>query len=223
MTDRRPGQVASHCDRLTNHLQSITLWLQAHSTVMSQLPTPARPERLVKPPGTSDPTGGIVTGGEQTLTAHLNDWLALIADLHRVASQLGHTPTHNLDAWVTANDPTLTPQAGTTRWRSMVADLGRHATLTVHALHQAWQDAYQARHTTESGLQVLDEMADLQLTVHVDRIRHLTRTARTLQRRLAPAGTQKPLIYCTNHPDRLAKYRGLELCGACYQRQQKTA
>ena len=223
MSDRRPGQVAHQCDQLATRTHDIASWLQVHSHTMSQLPTPARPERLVKPPGTSDPTGGIVTGGEQTLTGHLTQWLTLIADLHRVASQLGHTPSHNLNAWTVANDPDLTPQAGTHAWRHMVAKLGRHTVDTVHALHQAWQNAYNNRHSTATGMRVLDEMADMACTSHLNRLRHLARRARTLERRLAPSGTQKTLIYCTNHPDRLAKYRGMELCGTCYERQRQTA
>lgn len=32
---------------------------------------------------------------------------------------------------------------------------------------------------------------------------------------------QKPLVHCTNHPDRLAKYPRMRLCGSCYEKQRR--
>ena len=208
MSDRRPGQVAQHCDRLASRLTSVAEALVTSSSAMSSLPPPRRPERLVKPPGTSDPTAGTVTQGETTLVSLLDRYVELCADVVSVAAQLGVRPdAGDLDGWAKANDPTLMPQPGTQSWRYMVASINRTVVGTVAATRHAWDDLHASRHTTGGGMQVLDEMRDMACSVHLDRLRHLSKRAGALHRQLTPGAKQPRLVYCVNHTDRLARYR----------------
>jgi len=223
MSDRRPGQVAQHCDRLASRLTWVADALVSSSSAMSSLPPPRRPERLVKPPGTSDPTAGTVTQGETTLVAHLDRYVELCADVVSVAAQLGVRPDGDLDAWTKANDPQLTPQPGTQSWRYMVASINRTVVGTVTATRHAWDDLHASRHTTDGGLQVLDEMRDMACSVHLDRLRHLSKRAGALHRQLTPGAKQPRLVYCVNHTDKLARSARSELCDACQKAQQRAS
>lgn len=221
MSDRRPEQAVRHTQQLADNFTVIARLLLGWSSRIGQMPPKARPERLVKPPGTSDPTAAVYVGGETAFLSLVDRYLELVADVTTVTRNLGGNPNITLDGWTILNDP---PPAGTERWRQAIRDTHHQTILIVDHLDHAWHTAYQQRHTVEADMQVLDEMADMSVTQHLDRISHLNRRSRTLARQLAPGqARQKRMVYCRHHPDREAKYRGKELCGGCYERQRTNA
>jgi hypothetical protein len=219
VSDRRPEQAARHVEQLTDNLTAVARLLIGWSSRIGQMPPPRRPERLVKPPGTSDPTSATYVGGETAFLALTDRYRELIVDTMTVTRHLGGNPPVQLDSWTVLQDP---PPAGTERWRNAVRGTHRQALLIVLELQAAWETAYADRYTTEAGMQVLDEMADLYLSNHLERIGTLNRKSRTLARQLNPGpARQKPLVYCRNHNDRLARYPRKQLCDACYQAERK--
>lgn len=221
MSDRRPEQATRHTQQLTDNLTTIARLLLGWSARIGQMPPARRPERLVKPPGTSDPVAATYVGGETAFLGLVDRYLELVTDTNTVCRNLGGQPDITLDGWTILNDP---PPAGTQRWRNAIRDTHTQTILIVDELDRAWRAAYDNRHTIEADMQVLDEMADMAVTQHLDRIQQLNRRSRTLARQLAPGkAKQKPLVYCQHHPDTLARSARSQLCEACYKAQQRAA
>jgi hypothetical protein len=220
VSDRRPEQAARHVEQLTDNLTQIARLLIGWSSRIGQMPPPRRPERLVKPPGTSDPTSATYVGGETAYLGMVDRYLDLIVDTNLVCRNLGGDPAVTLAGWAILNDP---PPAGTERWRNAIRDVHHQTIRIVDELERAWHAKYELRYQhTQAGLVVLDEMLDIHVTNDIDLIAKLSQRSRTLARQLNPGpARQKPLVYCTNHTDRLARYRGKELCDACYQAERK--
>lgn len=164
------------------------------------------------------------------ITHHIADWLPepldTLVELPNPAGpdeppltllRLAHEPVEDDDTRPRGLLRTMPP---THRHHRLTVDAGAYAlTIIAGAIQDAWWSAWN------------DATDDFVLNVVVRQLEELRRETRRLASNLlawnapptAACAPQPELVYCRHHPDKLAKYRKLQLCGACYQRRQRAA
>jgi hypothetical protein len=168
-------------------------------------PTPAGTSRRT---GISRPVEQAVLAWELEIQKAVTELWELVATSHSVTSELAldlHAPPEP-PTWVTANGRTLVArdpagcrrdiQAAAAYLADVVDTVTERLRSTTHDAH----DGVTARATLIGGM-----------------------VKRLHTRHATPPSRQRALIYCIQHPDKLAKYRGLQLCAACRQAQRRAS
>lgn len=234
VTDRdpRPDHVAADLRRAAGHIDAIAERL-AGLQALDPIDRPRRELVRSRRTGPSDPTGGRLVAYESGLDWHLRQLVGWIEvrqpDGHEV---LQPGAVHALEDLATnlGGTSVLSPHATRVREAGVATPHGRRAlrrlTVAIHGalaeVHDGWHQLHQSRWVTTDRGVVLDEDADRDASFTASAISTLARDLARLARRLDPPKPVQPkLVYCLNHPDELAKYPKLQLCGACYERQRR--
>lgn len=221
---------ANKVDRYIGHLY------RAYDDIVDQLATRSveaandtrRTQKLRRAPKTvSDPTGGPLIAWESDLETKVDRLCSLVAKTVSLAEACGMPVNEPLDDWmrIMDDDNQSRPLVQSRAWRSQVREAGRLATAATTCLHDGWRQLWTDRWITHpQGGQTLDEVHELWCVELAGEVDLLARTAKRLAGSLEQKAARQPdLVYCLHHPDKLAKYRKLGLCGACYEQERRAS
>lgn len=233
VTDYLPRAVQQRCSGIATNVDRAADLMIARSCDLSDLPTPAGPELEGRSPShRPDPTGSKLAAAEKTMEGHL-DRLATVTSrcVSLAQSEFERELTTPLHWWTLLLDDEQRLPISDRRWRTMVRGVVTLVHEATTEIHEGWRELWDSRWDDTGGMTVLNVEVELrarQLGGAGDEgaIHRTVVLSRKLARNLEPArpAAQKDLVWCRHHPDKLAgKYRSLELCDACYARQQRAS
>jgi hypothetical protein len=223
---RRPQQVARACHTITTRTtEAVRLLLTIDR--MTALPSPPRPERLVRAPGRPDPTLATLLAGERTVDVHLDRLATLTRRLVATAVDTYGTPAPDTAALDLLDGDQRPPCYGAhaVEWRRMLEQVAQLIACTVVAVQQGWRDHYDGCESDVSGMAAVDPMADLESERLAQDLEQLARRASRLAAGLAPQPRQVEhrMRSCEGRcGKRLTVASGERTCSTCRSRKHRT-